>query len=224
MVYPLLIVVIIWLCFFIDHGYGLSWYEYGVQPHEIKGLIGIVSMPFLHGNFDHLFSNSIPLLISLALIFLYFKESKWQIVVIIYLFSGLLLWIIADNNTNHIGASGLVYGYIAFMVTHAFINKNKESLAAAFVLIFLYGSLIYGIFPDYGKLIGKNISWEGHLAGMIIGIITAFIYRRRGPQAYHLPDEEDDEDPPDWFPTQEHDNQKTTIHYHFKPTEDKNSH
>ncbi|MFY0643549.1 MAG: rhomboid family intramembrane serine protease [Bacteroidia bacterium] len=210
MVWPLLLTVLIWIMFFLNHGYHLEWNFYGLRPMEFKGLIGIVSMPFLHGNFDHLFSNTIPLLLSMSFIFLYFKEVKWNILAVIYLGSGFLLWFIAHPKSNHIGASGLVYGYIAFMVTHAFLTKNKHTIAAAMILIFLYGSLVYGIFPEYGKLIGKNISWEGHLSGLIIGIVTALLYRKKGPQRIvYFPDEDEEEDHDD------DDSQPIDIYYHY---------
>ena len=216
-VWPLVIITAIWLAFFLNHGYDLDLNYYGMRPHEIRGLLGIFTMPLLHGNFDHLFSNSIPLLVSLAFIFQYFKTTKWKIIVSIYLFSGVLLWFIGKSPSNHIGASGLVYGFIAFLITHAFINKNKQTIAAAFILIFLYGSLIYGIFPDYGRLIGKNISWEGHLAGMLIGIIVGFVFRQYGPQKIVYEDDDDDEHYP-WFPDEEieHDNESINYHYHYK--------
>ena len=216
MVWPLVICLLIWLLFFLNHGYHLEWNYYGLRPLEFRGLIGIFSMPFLHGDFDHLFSNSIPLLLSMSFIFLYFKDVKWQILTLIYLASGSLLWFIAHGDSNHIGASGLVYGYIAFMVTHAAITKNKHTIAAAMILIFLYGSLIYGIFPEYGKLIGKNISWEGHLSGLITGVATAWIFRKNGPQKIVYFEDEDEEGDEDDFYLPEDENQAYRIYYHYK--------
>lgn len=219
MVYPLLMVTLIWLVFFVDHGYGWELNYYGLRPKELRGLIGIFSMPFLHGNFDHLFSNSVPLVLSLGFIFLYFKDSKWKVILGIYLMSGILTWFIASSPSNHIGASGLVYGFIAFLVTHAILNKNKNSIAASLILVFLYGSLIYGIFPEYGRLIGKNISWEGHLSGLISGVLWAFIYRRKGPQKQiYFEDEEDDED--DFF--MHDDDEDYVVRYHLRRTEQDN--
>jgi len=123
------------------------------------------------------------------------------------------------QGSTHIGASGVVYAYVFFLVTHAFFTKNKEMLAAAFVLIFLYGGLIYGLFPEFGKLIGKNISWEGHLSGAISGVLTGFIYRKKGPQqALFFVDEDDDEndDEMEYWNLPEEDEYGTTVNYHFK--------
>ena len=142
-----------------------DWNSYGMHPREWEGLLGIFTMPFLHGDFDHLFSNTVPLLLSMGFIFIFFPRDKTTILILNTLFTGLLLLFIGEYGSIHIGASGLVYAFVFFLVTHAFFTQNKEMLAAAFVLIFLYGGLIYGLFPEYGRLIGKNISWEGHLAG-----------------------------------------------------------
>lgn len=215
----------IWLAYFLNHGYYLEWNDFGLKPWEWEGLIGVFTMPFLHGNFDHLFSNSIPLILSMAFIFLYFPKDKWRIIVGIYPLTGVLLWLIGREHTNHIGASGLVYAYIAFLITHAFINRNKQTMAASFILIFLYGSLIYGIFPEYGRLIGKNISWEGHLSGAILGVIFGYLFRKKGPQPTPPPEDDEDDDL-EWYyreidPEYNADKQ-TTITYHIKPRSPEN--
>ena len=214
LVWPLVIVVVIWLAFFLNLRYHLDWNHFGMHPRQIEGLLGIFTMPFLHGDFDHLFSNTIPLLLSMGFIYLYFNEKKYSILIYNTLVTGGLLWIIGESGTNHIGASGLVYAFIFFMITHAFITRNKETMAASFVLIFLYGSLIYGIFPEYGQLIGKNISWEGHLSGALSGILFAFIYRKDGPQKkiYFENDEDDDDDD---FEFWDNDDDLYHVNYHY---------
>lgn len=192
-----------------------------MRPQQIEGIFGIFTMPFLHADFDHLFSNSVPLVLSTAFIFLFFDQFKFKILAFNALSTGILLWLIGEKGSLHIGASGLVYAYIAFLVTHAFLTKNKEMIASAFILIFLYGSLVYGVFPDYGLLIGKNISWEGHLAGAISGVFWAVIYRKQGPQQkIFFEDEEEDDDDEEWeywnIDVQKHDE----VIYHYKPKSD----
>ncbi len=221
LVWPLVIVVAIWLVFFIDLRFNLHLNQLGMRPLQLEGLVGIFTMPFLHGDFDHLFSNSVPLLLSMGFIFQYFPQDKLKIIGYSVLLTGTILWFIGEKGSNHIGASGLVYAYIFFLVTHAFFTKNKETLAASFVLIFLYGSLIYGIFPEYGKIIGKNISWEGHLAGAITGVLFGVIYRKKGPQQrmfFEDEDEDDDEDD-DEFPYWKYPDADTVINWHYKEDE-----
>lgn len=156
----------------------------------------------------------------MGFIVLYFPNVKWKIISLIWLVTGVLLWIIGEVGTTHIGASGLVYGYIAFVITHAFINRNKQSIAAAFILIFLYGGLIYGVFPEYGLLIGKNISWEGHLSGAIAGLIFGFLYRRKGPQRVKFFEDEDDEEQDDPFYDKEwFDYEEYRVRYLYRPKE-----
>lgn len=223
-VWPLVIVVSIWVVFFINLRFGLDLNHYGMRPQEWRGLWGIFTMPFLHGDFDHLFSNSIPLLLSMGFIFIYFDKERVSILVLNTLLTGIILLALGEQGSNHIGASGLVYAFIFFLVTHAIITWNKEMLGAAFLLIFLYGSLIYGIFPEYGRIVGKNISWEGHLAGAISGVVFGFLYRKAGPQqAMFFEEEQEDEDDNDdtnaYWKTPEQRAQETTVHYYFKKKE-----
>ena len=193
-VWPALLVLSIWIVFFFNLRYELDLNSHGLHPQKWEDWYGIFTMIFLHGNFDHLLSNSIPLLLSLGFIFINFNDERFSILILNTLFTGILLFFIGQQGSNHIGASGLVYALIFFVVTHSFLTRNKEMLAASFTLIFLYGSLIYGLFPDFGKLIGKNISWEGNLSGAISGVLFGIVYRNKGPQ--NEPPLDDDFD--DW--------------------------
>ena len=193
-----------------------------MRPQDWRGIYGIFTMPFLHGDFDHLFSNSVPLLLSMGFIFIYFHKERVPILLLNLLLTGGILLVIGEQGSNHIGASGLVYAYIFFLVTHAIITWNKEMLGAAFLLIFLYGSIIYGIFPEYGRIVGKNISWEGHLAGAISGIVFGFLYRNTGPQKalfFDGEDDDDDDDPDAYWKLPEQRAQETTVRYHYKVRE-----
>lgn len=229
-VWPLVIAVGIWLVFFLNFSSTFNYNSLGMRPLEWRGLIGIFTMPFLHSNFDHLFSNTVPLVLSMGFIFIYFDKYKFKILFWNLISTGLLLLFIGQKGSIHIGASGLVYAYIFFLVTHAFLTKNREMLAASFVLIFLYGSLIYGLFPEYGRLIGKNISWEGHLSGTISGILTGLFYRKKGPQKQLFFEDEDDNDEEDdefayWnVPQQENisdESRPIRIHYRYQKKENK---
>jgi membrane associated rhomboid family serine protease len=221
MVWPLLIILAIWIVFFINLRFDLHLNAWGMHPREWRGIYGIFTMVFLHGDFDHLFSNTVPLLLAMGFIFTYFEKERAGILILNLLITGILLIFMGEYRSNHIGASGLVYAFIFFLVTHAFLTKNKEMLAASFILIFLYGSLIYGLFPDYGLLIGKDISWEGHLAGAISGVLTALYYRNQGPQRLTFFDDEqgndDDDDELGYWNMPEED--ETTVHYHYKEKE-----
>jgi membrane associated rhomboid family serine protease len=218
-VWPALLVVSIWIVFFINLRYQLDLNSYGLHPQKWDDLYGVVTMIFLHGNFDHLLSNSIPLLLSMGFIFINFSEERASIIISNILATGIILFFIGQPGSNHIGASGLVYALIFFVVTHSFFTRNKEMLSASFTLIFLYGSLIYGLFPEFGKLIGKNISWEGHLSGALSGIIFGVLYRNRGPQKPPPLDDDFDDFEDEYWNTTDVDDQEsfnTHIQYIYK--------
>jgi membrane associated rhomboid family serine protease len=158
---------------------GPDWKDFGLRPRDFNGLWGILTMSFLHSGFQHLLSNSIPFLVLGSALFYFYRESSWKVLGGILLGTGLILWFIGRYGTNHIGASGLVYGLVAFHLTSGMIRKNRNLMAFSLLVVFLYGGFIWSIFPDFFP--DQNISWEGHLAGIISGIVMAVLCRRCGP-------------------------------------------
>ncbi len=193
--YPLIMVLGMWLLYFLNIDLGWHAEELGLKPLELSGLVGILLMPFLHENMEHLFSNSVPLLVAGSFLFYYFKKLTWLISLVVWLMGGMILWCIGLPNTIHIGASGLVYGLVFFLLLSGIIRGHRNLAAVALLMVFLYGSLFWGIFPDYVLLIKENISWEGHLGGAISGMLMAVLLRNKGPQKpieNISPDDDDD--------------------------------
>lgn len=156
----------------------------GVYPRETKGLIGILTSPFFHSTHDslgnpdlsHIMNNSIPFLLLGTALFYNFKDLSYLIFIWLFIGTGLWVWSFG-RSANHIGASGIVYALFGFIATSGFLRKNKNLLALSLLTVFVYGSLIWGIFPT-----DPNISWEGHLSGLVMGIVLAIYFRKRGPK------------------------------------------
>jgi membrane associated rhomboid family serine protease len=151
----------------------------GIYPLHTKGLIGIIASPLLHENFDHLYSNIIPLFFMGGLLVYFYREIALKTTLLIWFFGGLLVWL-GGRESWHIGASGVVYGLAAFHLAGGILRKEPRMMAISLLVIFLYGGMIWGVFPEFFP--GKNISWEAHLAGLITGLIVAIYYRKQGPQ------------------------------------------
>ena len=194
--FPIVFVAIMLLVKLFELALENSFYEYGIYPRKIKGLVGIIFAPLLHGDFSHLISNAVPVLVLGGGLFYYFKDLGYKIFFSIYFATGLWVWV-AARPSYHIGASGVVYGLVTFFILSAILRKNKHLLFFSFLVIFLYGSLIWGIFP-----IKAQISWESHLMGGIAGLFMAWYYRKIGIQkekySWELNPESDDEVDFDW--------------------------
>jgi membrane associated rhomboid family serine protease len=180
LLWPAIFVAVLWLVKAIELISDTSFAEYGMAPRSFKGLYGIFTYPFLHKDISHLSANSLPMLVLGTALFYYYRQLSRIIFLQMFLISGLWLWILGDYGSIHIGASGLVYGLAAFHITAGMIKRNKRLMAFALLVLFLYGSLVWGIFPDFFP--HKNISWEGHLTGLVAGILLAWYHRDKGPQ------------------------------------------
>ena len=188
--FPILFVLLLWLLWVLDVLFDLDLYKFGIMPRDVHGLGGILFSPLIHSTINHIGSNSIPLLILGIIMFYFYRKIAFAVFVCVYLTTGLCVWIFARTGAYHIGASGLVYGFVCFLFYSGIFRKNRRLLALSLLVTFLYGSLIFGVMP-FG---GKKISWESHLIGAISGGVTAFLLRRRGPQndRYTWDDEVDD--------------------------------
>ena len=193
LIIPLIIVALMWLVKIIEVSFGISLSRWGITPHSTSGLIGIFTLPFLHGSWEHLLSNTVPILVLGTALYYCYPSLANRVLLITYLASGLLTWCIGDPNSTHIGASALVYGLNLFLIASGFIRGNRMLIVISLIMVFLYGSFIWGMIPSLA--IPQNISWEGHLSGAIIGVLLAIFLRKEGPQkeVYHWEDEDDDE-------------------------------
>jgi len=175
---------------FTEFGLEADFAHFGIYPGEWKGLTGIITAPLVHADIKHLIDNSVPVFVLSVAIFYFYREIAYKIFFIIYFVTGFLVWI-AGREAYHIGASGLIYGYAAFLFLSGVLRKNTNLLSISLLVIFLYGSLIWGILPyDY------TISWESHLMGGLTGFVMAIIYKNEGPPRpkYSWEDEDENED------------------------------
>lgn len=172
------IVLTMVLVFLYDFHFHLDFYKFGVLPRHFTGLIGVITSPFIHStdNYSHILNNSIPMFVLTWLLFYSYRTVASKVFIFIYLFTGLVVWLLG-RETYHIGMSGVIYGLTSFLITSGFYRKNMRVAGISLLVIFLYGSIIWGVIP-----LDPSISWEGHFFGFLSGMIMAGVYRNSGPQ------------------------------------------
>jgi len=174
------LVGVMWVVEVVDQVFsGADLDQYGIRPHNAPdGLLGIVSAPFLHAGFGHLIGNTIPFLG--AMIALSGLARVVSATLIVALVGGLGVWLFAPSGTDHIGASGIVFGYAAYLIARGIFSRNLLHLGVGIFVIAIYGStLLFGLAPRDG------ISWQGHLFGAVGGLVAAWLLdsRRRAREA-----------------------------------------
>lgn len=180
-------VAILWAVLLIDWVLPLDLSHWGVIPRKLSGLIGIPLAPFIHGGIGHLLSNTVPLIVLLILLMASRKEA-WVTVAEIVVLSGVLLWLFGRNGNAqeqivHVGASGLIYGIIAYLIIAGFREKQVIPLSIALLVGFLYGgTFLWGMLPTQ-----KGVSWDGHLTGAVAGGILAFFLPTKREPGDELP-------------------------------------
>lgn len=171
MVIPGSFIFLYWMIYLLEISLDIRLVEYGLRPREISHWYGILTMPFLHGGLEHIIANTTSFLVLGSLLFYFYNDDAIQIFIWSYILSGMLTWIIARNNI-HIGASAMIYAFAGYVFTAGVISRNIRHMAISLIIVFMYGSMVWGMFP-----MNNNVSWEGHLSGFIVGIVLAFIYR-----------------------------------------------
>ena len=166
-------VLLIWIVALLDWGAGLELTRFGVRPGSLSGLPGVLVAPLLHGDFPHLISNSLPLLVlATGMLYLY-PQSSFKVIPAVYLGPGFAVWLFG-RPTLHIGASGLIYGLAIYILVSGVIRRDTRAVSASMLVFFLYGTLLWGLLPSH-----SNISWETHLIAALIGLVLAVFFRRQ---------------------------------------------
>ena len=193
LVIPLLIAAVMWVVKIIELSFGIDLGRWGLRPQAWSGLVGILTMPFLHGSWDHLITNTVPVIVLGTALYYCYPTLAHRVMLFGYLGSGLLTWCLGNPGSIHVGASALIYSLNLFLIVSGFIRGNRQLIVIALIMVFLYGSFIWGMIPALA--VPQNISWEGHLSGAIIGVALALLLRKKGPQkeVYHW--DEDEEEP-----------------------------
>jgi membrane associated rhomboid family serine protease len=197
MIFPLAFVALLWIIKTADIIWDMGLNEYGLYPLKVKGLFGILTAPLLHAGFSHLFANTVPLLVLGSFLFYFYRKIAWNVFFLTWLITGIWVWVFARGNAAHIGASGIIYGLASFLIFSGIIRRERTLMIITLVVTFLYGSLIWGFFPQFFPK--EHLSWESHLMGFISGIILSVWYRKSGPQrkVYEW-EQESEEDDMEW--------------------------
>ena len=163
-----LLVALMWAVGMVNALLDYRLSEYGVVPRTVDGLIGIPLMPFLHGSFDHLVVNTLPIVVLGGLVAFQGSKKFLTASVFITLVGGSALWVVG-RTAVHVGASGLVFGYFGYLIARAWYTRSLVAVLIAVVVAVVYGGILLGVLPFFQE----GVSWEGHLTGLIAGALAA---------------------------------------------------
>lgn len=183
-------VALIWFIQLMNWGLAPGLENFGVRPRQLAGLAGILAAPLLHADFDHLLANSPPMLVLGTTMLYLYPNSSLRVLPAVYLGPGLAVWSFARGGV-HVGASGLVYGLVSYILVAGLIRHDRRAIAASLLVCFMYGTLAWGVLP-----IKPGVSWETHLAAALIGVAMAIALRHLDipPRRRYTWEDESDDD------------------------------
>ncbi|WPF65716.1 MULTISPECIES: rhomboid family intramembrane serine protease [unclassified Corynebacterium] len=170
-------VVVIWAVHIInDTIFGGALVAFGVHPRDPSSLWGVFTAPLLHGSYAHLMSNTVPGAIFSFLIGVTGPRTWWEVTGIVLIFAGMGMWLFGGVGTTHVGASGMVYGWLTYLVIRGLFNRSLRQILLGLVLGSAYSYLIWGVLPAEG------VSWQGHFFGALGGLVAAMVITSDDPQ------------------------------------------
>jgi membrane associated rhomboid family serine protease len=170
--FPLLLTIVLWMVHLLQNALEFDPGMYGIMSRRLWGLRGIFTAPMVHGSWGHLVSNTFPLFVLTAMILYFYRKVAMRAFWLIYILTGTAVWLFAARPVSHIGASGVVYGLVAFIFWNGIFRRSFRSIILAAVVMLLYSGMFLGILPDQ-----EGISWESHLLGSISGILASYWFK-----------------------------------------------
>lgn len=186
LLWPMIAVFFLWVVFWVEVRFGYNFTEFGIYPRSFSGLRGILFGPFVHSSVQHLYNNTFPIFFLMLMLIHFYRAIAIKVLLLGIAISGFFTWLFG-REAYHIGASGLIYVLASFIFFKGILSKNYRLVALSLVTVFLYGSLLWYVFP-----IEEKISWEGHAGGFIAGLLLAFILKKGLPKPVKYPWESED--------------------------------
>jgi len=222
LILPSLFIALLWVVFGVEFLFSLDFARYAVEPRTFHGLLGILDFPLIHGSIGHISGNTVSLFVLLVTVRYIFPQLFFKVFAYAYFVPGIITWLIG-RPAYHLGASGMIYTLVVFIFISGVIRVNRYLLALSMLVVFMYGSLFWGIFP-----MDEGISWEGHLGGAVTGFILALWYRNADPieeviekePEWDDDDDEEDAEHDEWKKYPHPSDQNPHITYHYKPRSD----
>lgn len=168
--------VVMWVLEVLDLALDLRLDRFGIEPRRFGGLDGVVLAPFLHDGLGHLLTNTLPFLILGGAIALGSLARFVQVTLVVALVGGMATWLAGPTGSTHVGASGLVFGYVAYLVSRGVFARKITYLLGGLLTLMVYGSVLWGVLPKPG------VSWQGHLFGAAAGVLAAWLLHGERPE------------------------------------------
>lgn len=172
LLFPLILVLVLGIIKLFEVTQDMPLVMLGIHPRQADGLLGIITGPLIHGDWQHFLSNASPLLVLGWMLGYFYPRAFTGVIINSWWITGTLVWLAAGGTAWHIGASGVVYAWAFFLLASGLIRRERQRTAVIAIIVMLYGSLVWGLMPGL-----EGISWESHLAGTAVGLVLAIAYR-----------------------------------------------
>jgi len=170
-IFALMIVAAMWAVFIVNAVVPIDFNQFGIIPRRVEGIKGILFAPFLHGGMAHIVSNTVPMLMLTTVLFFFYRNIALRVLLLSAIMGGILVWIFG-RTAFHIGASGVIFSLVGFLIASGIFRKRIKALLIAIAIFFFYGGIVWGILPTQ-----PGVSWESHMFGFLSGIGLAYIFR-----------------------------------------------